>query len=188
LVQDAAYGTLLRGRRQQLHARITGTLEHQFPEVVKARPEVLARHCTEAGLVEKAIGNWINAARESHARYALVETNLQARKGLALLHHLVDGPVRWRNELELQLILAWAEFELKGEGASEVWEASTRARTLCDQLEDRSHLADALNMQGIYYLARREYAAALRVAEDMLQLAREQNHTVREVNAHLIMG
>src|SRR5262245_49199321 len=188
LVQDTAYGTLLRGRRQQLHARITATLESQFPEIAKTRPELLARHCAEAGLIEKAIGYWINAARGSHARYALVEATLQARKGLALLLNLVDGPVRWRNELELQILLAWAEYAVKGEAASEVWEASTRARALCDQLEDRSNLGDVLGMQGIYHVARREYAAAHRVAEDLLQLSREQNDAVREVNAYQLMG
>src|SRR5262245_11981202 len=188
LVQDTAYGTLLRGRRQQLHASITATLERQFTEIAKTRPEVLARHCTEAGLVEKAIGYWIKAARESHTRCAMVEVNLQARKGLALLPNLADGQARWRNELGLQLILAWAEFAFKGEGASEVWEASTRARTLCDQLEDRSNLGDVLRMQGLCHVARREYAAALDVAETMLQLAREQNHAAREAYAHLLMG
>src|SRR5262245_49773792 len=188
LVQDTAYGTLLRGRRQQLHARITATLEHRFPEIAKTRPEVLARHCTEAGLIEKAIGYWNISARESYARYALVEAGLQSRKGLALLPNLVDGPVRWRSELGLQLILGWTEYALKGEAASEVWEASVRARALCDRLQDRLHLVDVLDMQGVYHAARQEYAATLRVAEDMLQLAREQNHVTREVYAHLLMG
>src|SRR5262245_28811695 len=188
LVQDAAYGTLLRGRRQQLHARITATLERQFPEVAKTRPEVLARHCTEAGMIEKAIGYWTQAVLMSLNRFAVVEATLQARKGLALLHHLVDGPVRWRNELGLLNLLGWAELALKGEGASEVWEASTRARALCDQLEDRSSLGDLLRLQGIYHVARGEYAAALRVAEDLLQLAREQNDAGRGAYAHHLMG
>jgi class 3 adenylate cyclase/tetratricopeptide (TPR) repeat protein len=188
LVQDAAYSTLLRGRRQQLHTHISAMLERQFPEIAKTRPEILARHCTEAGLIDKAVGYWIKAARETRARHALVEATLQARKGLALLPNLVDGPVRWRNELELQFILAWAEYAVKGEGALEVWEASARARTLCDQLEDRSNLGDVLEMQGIYHVARREYAAGLRVAEDMLQLALEQNHAFREAYAHHLMG
>jgi len=147
----------------------------------------LARHCTEAGLIEKAIGYWTKAAQES-ARYALVEATLQSRKGLALLHHLVDEPMRWRSELELQFILGWTEFALKGEGAPEVWEASLRARALCDQLEDRSYLGLVLHMQGMHHVARREYAAALHVAEDLLQLALEQEHAVCEVFAHQLMG
>src|SRR5262249_35087035 len=77
---------------------------------------------------------------------------------------------------------------LKGEGASEVWEAIVRARALCDQLEDRSNLGHILHIQGANHVARREYAAALRVAEDMLQLALEQNQPVREGHAHQLMG
>src|SRR5262249_4585826 len=82
----------------------------------------------------------------------------------------------------------WTEFALKGEGASEVWETSLRVRALCDQLEDRSHLGEVLRMQGAYHLARREYAAALRVGEEVLQLALELHHAVWEVFAHQIMG
>src|SRR3954447_23164190 len=55
LVQDAAYGTLLRSRRQQLHARIASTLESQFPDVVESQPELLGRHFSEGGFEEKAI-------------------------------------------------------------------------------------------------------------------------------------
>ena len=55
LVQDAVYGTLLRGRRQQLHARIAATLEDQFPEIVVAQPALLSQHCAEGGLAEKAV-------------------------------------------------------------------------------------------------------------------------------------
>ncbi len=58
LVQDAAYGTLLREPRRALHARIAETLESQFAEIAESQPEVLARHCTEAGLIEKAAGLW----------------------------------------------------------------------------------------------------------------------------------
>src|SRR5262249_1484229 len=117
-----------------------------------------------------------------------VEANLQARKGLTLLQHLEEGPVRSRSELGLQILIGNTDFALKGEGASEAWEAMTRARALYDQLEDKSNLGQVLHMQGAHHVARHEYAAALRVAEDMLQLAREQNDAVREAAAHLLMG
>jgi predicted ATPase len=63
LVQDAAYTTLLRGRRQQIHARIAATLERQFPDIVAAQPQLLARHCAEAGFNEKAIGYCLKGGR-----------------------------------------------------------------------------------------------------------------------------
>jgi predicted ATPase len=58
LVQDAAYGTLLRSRRQQLHARIAETLEKQFREIAAAEPSLMAHHCAEAGLAEEAVRYW----------------------------------------------------------------------------------------------------------------------------------
>ena len=88
LVQDAAYSTLLRSRRQQLHARIAATMEDQFPEIVKAQPEVLARHCAEAGSLEKAIGYWLKAGQQAIARWAMTEAVAQLPEGprLAFWH------------------------------------------------------------------------------------------------------
>ena len=73
LVQDAAYGTLLREPRRALHARIAETIESQFIEITENQPELLARHCTEAGLIEKAAGLWGKAGQRSLERSALVE-------------------------------------------------------------------------------------------------------------------
>ena len=78
LVQDAAYGTLLREPRRALHARIAETLESQFAEIAENQPELLARHCTEAGLIEKAAGLWGKAGQRSLERSALVEARSAA--------------------------------------------------------------------------------------------------------------
>jgi AAA ATPase domain/Adenylate and Guanylate cyclase catalytic domain len=82
LVQDAAYATLLRSRRLQLHVRISATLEGQFPEIVETQPELLARHCAEASLVEKAVGYWLKAGQRAITRWAMTEAAAQLRKGL----------------------------------------------------------------------------------------------------------
>ena len=79
LVQDAAYGTLLREPRRALHARIAETLESQFAEIAENQPELLARHCTEAGLIEKAAGLWGKAGQRSLERSALVEARSSLR-------------------------------------------------------------------------------------------------------------
>jgi len=79
LVQDVAYSTLLRSRRLQLHARIADVLEKQFLEIVDTQPETLARHCAEAGLVEKAVGYWLEAGKQAIARWALIEAAAQLR-------------------------------------------------------------------------------------------------------------
>ena len=82
LVQDAAYGTLLREPRRALHARIAETLESQFAEIAENQPELLARHCTEAGLIEKAAGLWGKAGQRSLERSALVEAAEQLTRAL----------------------------------------------------------------------------------------------------------
>ena len=77
LVQDAAYGTLLSEPRRALHARIVETIESQFSEIAETQPDLLARHCTEAGLIEKAADLWGKAGQRSLARSALVEAVAQ---------------------------------------------------------------------------------------------------------------
>ena len=85
LVQDAAYGTLLREPRRSLHARIAETLESRFAETAGSQPEILARHCAEAGLAEKAVAYWLKAGRQAMARSAMTEAVAQLRKGLDVL-------------------------------------------------------------------------------------------------------
>ena len=70
LVQDAAYGTLLRATRQELHARVAAVLEQHFADLVGRQPELLARHYTEAGMVEPAIEFWRRAGAQSVASSA----------------------------------------------------------------------------------------------------------------------
>jgi predicted ATPase len=83
LVQDAADGTLLREPRRALHARIAETLESRFAEIAERQPELLARHCTEAGLIEKAAGLWgRTAVARAPARVEAVE---QLTRALALI-------------------------------------------------------------------------------------------------------
>jgi predicted ATPase len=88
LVQDAAYGTLLREPRRALHARIAETLESRFTEIAENQPELMARHCSEAGLVEKAAKFWAKAAERSLAHSAFVEAVAQANRALTRIPNL----------------------------------------------------------------------------------------------------
>ena len=108
LVQDAAYGTLLRSRRQRLHGRIAATLEDRFPEIVLAQPALLAQHCAAAGLAEQAVGYWLKAGQQALARSAMTEAVAQLRKGLDVLAGLPDGLWRQQQELDLQIALGSA--------------------------------------------------------------------------------
>jgi predicted ATPase len=90
LVQDATYSTMLRGRRQDLHARIATVLEEHYPEMRGQQPEVLAHHWAEAGLTENAIGYWLAAGQQAVTRSAMSEATMRLRKGLDLLPILSD--------------------------------------------------------------------------------------------------
>ena len=98
LVQDAAYGTLLREPRRALHARIAETLESQFAEIAENQPELLARHCAEAGLTEKAAGLWGKAGQRSLERSALLEAVAQLNRALALVAALPATPAPSRRD------------------------------------------------------------------------------------------
>ena len=105
LVQDAAYGTLLREPRRALHARIAQALESQFAEIAESLPEVLARHCAEAGNVEKAAVLWGKAGQRSAQRSALVEAAEQLKRALNLIKTLPGTPALRREEIKLQVEL-----------------------------------------------------------------------------------
>src|SRR4051812_38652988 len=105
LVRDAAYGSLLRNSRRQLHARIAETLEAQSGELMETRPELFAWHYAEAGQVEKSIAYWTKAGQRSAARSALAEAAAQFQKALDQLTLLADNPARLRQELEIRSAL-----------------------------------------------------------------------------------
>ena len=135
LVQDAAYGTLLREQRRALHARIAETLEGQFAEIAESQPELLARHCTEAGLIEKAAGLWGKAGQRSLERSALVEAVAQLTRALDQIATLPATPALRRQQIKLQVALITPVIHVKGYAAPETKAAVERARALIEQAE-----------------------------------------------------
>jgi predicted ATPase len=135
LVQDAAYGTLLRGPRRGLHARIAETLETQFAEIAENRPELLARHCAVAGLIEKAAGLWGKAGQRSLARSALLEAAEQFARALDQIAALPATPALRREQIKLQVALATTLFHVKGYTARETIAAFDRADAMMEQEE-----------------------------------------------------
>jgi class 3 adenylate cyclase len=104
LVQDAAYSTMLREKRQQLHARIAVVLEREFPEIRRTQPETLARHCAEAGLREKAVELYISASQCATAASNNMEAAAHLKRALALvktLPPLAQRTIELRNRIML---------------------------------------------------------------------------------------
>ena len=135
LVQDAAYGTLLREPRRALHARVAEALESEFPEIAESQPELLARHFTEAGLIEKAAALWGKAAQRSLGRSALVEAAEQLTRALSQIATLPATPALRREEIKLQVALITPLIHIKGYAAPETRVAAERARLLIEQAE-----------------------------------------------------
>ena len=135
LVQDAAYGTLLREPRRALHARIAKTLEGSFADIAENQPELLARHCTEAGLIEKAASLWGKAGQRSLARSALVEAAAQLSRGLDQIAALPATPALRREQIRLQVALINPLIHVKGHAAPETKAAAEQARLLIEQAE-----------------------------------------------------
>ena len=174
LVQDTAYSTLLRTRRQQLHARIAATLEGRFPEVVAAQPALLAHHCTEAGLTEKAVEYWLAAGRQAWGRSAIAEAVALFRRGLALIPALPDGDWRRGRELDLQIVLGQALIMNRSWAAPELDEVYPRARELALMLNRPRALLFALWGQFTDHLFRADLKRARRLAAELRGLGRHR--------------
>jgi class 3 adenylate cyclase len=188
LVQDASYGTLLRSRRQQLHARIAATLEDQFPEIAVAQPALLAQHCAEAGLAEKAVGYWLKAGQQALARSATTEAVAQLQKGLDVLASLPDGPWRWQQELDLQIALGAALASTKGYSALDVGETIARARALAEQIDRPEYLVPLIYGQWRFHLARSEHKLALALAEELEKIGEARNDVAAQLQGRRAKG
>jgi class 3 adenylate cyclase/predicted ATPase len=138
LVQDAAYGTLLREPRRALHARIAETLEAQFAEIAENQPELLARHCTEAGLLTKAVELWGKAGLRSLERSALVEAVEQLRRALDQIEPLAADAVSRRERLKLQVAVIAPLIHVKGYASEETKSAVESAHRLIEEAENLS--------------------------------------------------
>ena len=135
LVQDAAYGTLLREPRRTLHARIAETIESEFADIAENRPELLARHWTEAGVIDKAAFLWGKAGQRSLARSALVEAAEQLRRALDQIATLPSTPVLRGEQIKLQIALVNALMHVKGYAAPEPKAAVEQARQFIERAE-----------------------------------------------------
>ena len=135
LVQDAAYSTLLREPRRVFHARIAQTLETNFAEIAENQPELVARHCSEAGLIEKAAFFWGKAGKRSLSRSALVEAAAQLTRALDQIATLPATDELRREQIELQVAVITPLMYVKGYVAPETKASVERARSLIEQAE-----------------------------------------------------
>jgi predicted ATPase len=188
LIQDAAYESLLKSTRQQCHQRIAQVLEAQFPGMVEAQPELVAHHLTEAGLSAQAVSYWSQAAQRAVERSAHVEAIAHLRQGLALLQTLPETPERLQHDVDLLITLGASLRATQGTGALEIGETYTRARQICQQMEEPPQLFPILRGLWNYHLIRAEYHMAYALGKQLLLLAQQVQDAAMLVAAHRAVG
>ncbi len=194
LVQDAAYSTLLREQRRELHARIAEILETQFVDIAESQPELLARHYTTADLVEKSARLWGRAGQRSQERSALVEAAEQLGQALAQMETLPSTPDLRREQIILQVALLNTLMHVKGYGAPETKAAVARVRSLIEQAErlgespdDASLLLSALFGQWIVNFISFNGEIARELAARFLEFG-DENGPLPLIVGHRTMG
>jgi class 3 adenylate cyclase/tetratricopeptide (TPR) repeat protein len=171
LVQDVAYDSLLRRRRQELHGKIAGVIEERWPNIEATEPELLAHHYTEAKQPETAIPLWRKAGSLALRRMALAEAIAHLNKGLELVAPLPASADRNGSELDLRTLLGTAWTALKGWQAEEVWDSLRPALGLADSLRRGDALLAVLRGLYIHVLVRGRVAESLRWVTQIMDAA-----------------
>jgi predicted ATPase len=186
---------LLREPRRALHSRIAETLENQFAEIAENQPELLARHCTEAGLIEKAAGLWGKAGQRSLERSALAEAAELLGRALDQIASLPATPALRREQIKLQVALITPLIHVKGYAAPETKAAAERARLLIEQAEARGEPPeDSLLLFSVLYGFWVANVTAFNgdvcrdLAAQFLALAKKQHATAPLMIGHRLMG
>ena len=188
LVQDAAYASLLKSRRQQLHRDIAAALVQITPEIAETEPEILAHHYTEAGLVEPAIEHWRRAGKRSIERSADVAAILHLKRALALLTTSPESPERDACELDMQVALTSALIATKGYASSEVSQANARALAICDRLGDAPEVFPALYGRWTSLFTSGQAAASHVWAQQILRRAEAGSAGFPRLLGHRLLG
>jgi class 3 adenylate cyclase/predicted ATPase/adenylylsulfate kinase-like enzyme len=188
LVQDAAYESLLKSRRQQLHTTIAKTLAERFADRLATEPELAAHHYTNAGLNKQAIPYWLLAGEQAVGRFANQEASAHLRRGLALLETLPENRDRDEQELEFRTTLGIALISHKGYGNEECGETYARALEICERLGDTPQILPVLSGVAAFYCFKGDYAKTRELAHQSFTVAESSGDAVSLVLAHALMG
>jgi class 3 adenylate cyclase/tetratricopeptide (TPR) repeat protein len=184
LVRDAAYGSLLKSRRQELHARVAEVLERGDPDVMARQPELVAHHLSEARLPERAVVYWQRAADDAARRQAHQEAMARCMRGLEMVRLISEPGLRDRHELRLQVRLGNSATSAKGYSAPEVGTALYRARDLCMELGDEQLMHPILVGLFFFHVNKAELRTAERLGVELLALGDARNDRILQVDGH----
>jgi len=188
LVRDAAYDSLLKSHREELHAELARVLESRFPETAFQEPELLAHHYTAAGLAVEAVDYWQRATQRALERSAYPEAlaHLDSALGLLKAHPTMER--RLQRELEVQVARGGVLMATQGYLALETGQAFTRARVLSQEVGDpRQSFRVLRGLHGIHFV-KAELDTALQVAEECLHMAKGSDDNQPLSLAHRLVG
>jgi predicted ATPase/class 3 adenylate cyclase len=183
LIRDAAYASLLRTRRVQLHARVAAALTEQAPEALAGTLEILAHHYTEAGMFEEAVPCWLRAGTVAYERSANAEAIAHLGRGLELLRKLPEGPSRAQAEVGLQSQLGMAFVVARGYATPEAESAFRRAHELCQQIGEAPELFRVIYGLFMYHWVRGNLETADALAKQLSAIASAQRDVAFELVA-----
>jgi tetratricopeptide (TPR) repeat protein len=186
LVQDAAYDSLLKSRRQELHAKIARVIEERFATVKVTEPEVLAHHFTQAGLAEAAIPLWQAAGELALQRLALIEAIAHLNQGLGLVSALPRSPQQDASELGLRTRLGTAWLALKGWATPEIATSLLPALALAKSLGRYDALTPIFWGLTMNVLNQGRVAESVQWVADMLDLANANGDADMLVTGHAL--
>ena len=188
LVRDAAYSTMPRGKRRELHGRIAHVLEEQFGEIAEKQPEVLAHHFAEAGLAGPAVNWWQKAGEQALARSAYLEATNHLARALDMIATQPESADRDKREFELRLLLRPPLYATKGFASLEMEVNHARASMLGDRLGERGTNLRLLRWECTSSVVRANTAVTLSHARRFIGLAEQAGDTNAMVSAHRICG
>jgi tetratricopeptide (TPR) repeat protein len=183
LVQDAAYSTLLRGSRRDIHARIADAMLAASPANSVA-PEIVALHLQQAERPDDAIAYWRKAGEQSVRRANNREAVAHFRHALSLLEQRPPTDERCRAELAILSQLGPALMSVHGWGAAEVGQVVERATELGEQLASSSETAPSIANLWIFHYANGRLDAAEKVSHDLLRIAKDLDSQEVLLQAH----
>lgn len=186
LVQDVAYDSLLKSRRQELHASIASAIEQRFPALRETKPEVLAQHLSAAGRPEASVPLWRAAAELATRRMALQEAVSHLNGAVQDLAALPPSPARDREELGLHASLGTVYMLAKGWAAPEVKTAYARAQELSASLTDADDAVWTLWGICVFHLVRGEIDHARSIGARIMALAEASGGRVARLVAHML--
>jgi class 3 adenylate cyclase/tetratricopeptide (TPR) repeat protein len=188
LIQDAAYESLLKSSRTQIHRRIAEVIERDFPDTAASEPEVLAHHFTAAGLNSKAIHYWEQAGLRAAKLVAYAEASRHIGAALELVATLPEDSARHALELRLQGQLGMSLGAARGYALPDVQTAYQRARELCTLLGDTADLYPVFRGLVSFWIVRGELKTALELSDSCLRLAQETQRPDYLIEAYNSMG